>query len=137
LWFVELLRLSEIFFKINFLLLAWRILQIVDLKIKYFLNIYINIRLVQKFLPIFCNFFIIIKKSIQYKLIEVFSIVFLFFSSFCNFSTTTERPDRSLLKISKSLFLNRLNQFTHVLMAIIFSSHVSQMILCASAALFF
>jgi len=30
----------------------------------------------QKFLPIFCNFFYYDKKSIQYKLIEIFSIVF-------------------------------------------------------------
>jgi len=43
-----------------------------------------NIIRSQKFLLIFCNFFFItIKKSIQYKLIEIFSIVFYdFFPSF-------------------------------------------------------
>jgi len=38
---------------------------------------------VKKFLPISCNFFYYIKKLIQYKLIEVFSIIFYnFFPSF-------------------------------------------------------
>jgi len=62
-------------------------------------------------LPIFCNFFITIKKSIQCKLIEAFSIIFYdFFLSFRNLSsfTAAERPERSLALISKLPFLNYL-----------------------------
>jgi len=40
-----------------------------------------NIRSVQKFLLIFATFFITIKKLIQYKLIEVFSMIFFHFSA--------------------------------------------------------
>jgi len=92
----------------------------------------------QKFLPIFCNFFITIKKSIQYKLIEVFSFSD-FFPSFRNSSSSTAegRSKRFLSLISKLSFLNRLNQFAHILSYITFSSYVSQIILCASATLFF
>jgi len=82
----------------------------------------------QKFLPreVFCNFFITIKKSIQYKLIRVFSIVFHdFFLSFRNsFSfIAAGHPERSLSLILKSPFLNRLHQF--VLTTITFLPYVS------------
>jgi len=87
---------------------------------------------VQKFLPIFCTFFIIIKKSIHYKLIKIFSIVFYdFFPSFRNSSSSTAagHPERSLSLRSKSSFLNRLNQFAHVQTFYnIFT--ISQIILC-------
>jgi len=57
----------------------------------------------------------------------------------CNssFFTIAEHPKRFLSLISKSPIINHLKLFVYVLMAITFSSYVSQIILCASAALLF
>jgi len=91
-----------------------------------------TIRLVQKFLPIFCNFFITIKKSIQYKLIEVF---FIFFPSFRN-SPSFTAARRSLSPISKSPFFKSFKSIRTCSNNYTSSSYVSQILLCAAAFFF-
>jgi len=85
---------------------------------------------VRKFLPIFWNFFYYNKKiDTVYKLIQRFPWLFPIFAQFVPFQSAFVTDKKWLL------FLNRLIQFTHVLIAITFPLYIS-IILYASAALF-